>query len=227
MPTLPLSHKPTPYRGLIVVNFEEDMVTGRLESIKIKTDHLELRPPKPEDIDAYDAIFGNAENMALYLGCTRTREQTVQRLKMYVDMWSGRGKYGGIPYPYSGFAIVYKGQVIGNIVLGNGEEKGEAQIGLALNRDFHHMGIGKESVTAIVKGLAPELFKRGYQVNLHETNASGECIAGQLEYIKATASPKNTYSLHLLEDAGFLRHGYDEKTDRLDYRMTMKKLLTS
>lgn len=227
LPALPPPHKPNPYTGQIVVNFEENMDNGRLESVRIKTDRLELRPPTAEDIDEYDAIFGDAENMALYLGNSRTREQTLQRINMYVDRWFGRGKYDGTPYPYSGFAIVFEDQVVGNIALGNGDEKGEAQIGYALNREFHHMGIGKESTTAIVKGLAPELFKRGFLVNLHETNSSGESIAGELEYIKATAAPKNTYSWYVLEDAGLSRHGYDENADRFDYRVTMKELLAN
>ena len=159
--TLPPTHQPNPYTGQIVVNIKENGDTGRLESIRIKTDRLELRPATPEDIDGYDAIFGDAQNMALYLGGGRTREQTIQRLNMYADRWFGRGKYEGTPYPYSGFAIVYEGQVVGNIALGNGDEKGEAQIGYAINSKFQNLGIGKESTAAIVQGLAPELFKRG------------------------------------------------------------------
>lgn len=223
--TLPPTHQPNPYTGQIVVDFKEDGDTGRLESIRIKTDRLELRPATAEDIDAYDAIFGDAENMALYLGGGRTREQTIQRLNMYADRWFGQGKYEGTPYPYSGFAIVYEDQVVGNIALGNGDEKGEAQIGYAINSKFQHLGIGKESTAAIVQGLAPELFKRGYFINLHESSSSGEDMSGELTYIKATAAPKNTYSWYILEDTGFSRHGYDEKSDRFDYRVSIAELL--
>lgn len=224
--TLHSTHQPNPYTGQIAVHFEEDGQTGRLKSIRIKTDRLELRPATPEDIDAYDAIYGDAENMALYQGGRRSREQTIQCLNMYTDLWLGRGKYADTPYPYSGFAIVYKEQVVGNIVLGNGEEKGQAQIACAINSKFQGLGIGKEAITAIVQGLAPELFKKGYLINLHESSPSGESISGELNYIKATSAPKNTYSWYILEDIGFSRFGYDENSDRFDYRISIEKLLT-
>jgi RimJ/RimL family protein N-acetyltransferase len=118
---LPSTHSLTPYLGEIAVKFEEDLATGRLESIRIQTQKLELRPATTEDIDAYDAIFGDTDNMALYLDGGRTREQTMSRLNMYATRWLGRGKYNDSPYPYSGFAIIYKDEVVGNIALGDGD----------------------------------------------------------------------------------------------------------
>ena len=218
-------HMPNPYTGSIVVKFEEDLGTGKLESVTIKTDHLTMRPANAKDIEACDAIFGDEESMKLYLGGKRSHERTMQRLEMYATRWLGKGKYGGVPYPYSGFAVICEDKVIGSIVLRNGNCKGEAQIGGAGNRHFFNKSYGKEAATAIVQGYAPELFKRGYQVNLHETDKSGKSIEGNIVCITATASPKNTYSVNILEDVGFNREGYDAGSDRYHYRINIADII--
>jgi len=76
-----------------------------------------------------------------------------------------------------------------------------------------------------VRGYAPELLRRGYQVNLHEVDALGKSITGDIVYIKATASPKNVYSCNILEDVGFRIATYDKETDRFDYRISMADIM--
>lgn len=220
--SLPPSHKPSPYTGKIEVDFKQNKTNGQLEA-SIKTEHLELRPTAMKDLKTYRTIFCNKKNMALYYGGALTQDQTTERVKEYVNKWQGLKEYAGKPCPYSGFSIIYQNEVVGHIALGEGNEKGEAEIGYAIHRKYHHLGIAKEATAALVHGFVPKLLENGY-VNLEQSDSTD---SGPLEYIKATALPKNTYSWYVLEDAGFTRHGYDQTTGMFDYRISITQILST
>ncbi len=199
------------YRGISEINLFSDARAGL--SVTIDTDRLHIRPVEAteEEYDRYGALFGNKDVMEKYAtGQTKTREEMKARIH---DIWAKRWREHD---PYSGMAVLKKdtNEFVGHIVLGHGNEPGEAELAGLETRDFWGNGYGLEAATAIVREYAPITVREGYLLD-----------GKPLERIVATARPDNPASVAILENVGMQVVRAEEKygARRLHYETKLKQ----
>lgn len=188
------------------VGFDE---TDEGLTVTIDTERLRLTSVKQEDDRQYHAtLFGEADVMKKFgTGNTRNLEQVVERVKGWVDRWKNK-------IPFSSLAVRQQDDdnVIGQVVLGMGNNPGESELAYLFGKEHWGKGFGSEAVGSVVNQYAPELAKK-YE------------IQGQLfSTITATSRVDNVASIKILEKAGMKIEKQEEKFGdiRNHYRKTLK-----
>jgi len=195
------------YRGNSEINFFSDDRTGL--SVTIDTDRLHIRSVEAteDEYDRYAALFGSKDVMEKFAtGQTKTREEMQTRIN---DVWVKRWREHD---PYSGLAIFRKDtkEFVGHVVLGHGDQPGEAELAGLGNQGFWEKGYGSEAATAIVQEYAPATVQEGYLLE-----------GKPLEKIVATARPDNPASGRILEKIGMKFARAEEKHGAMRHHYAM------
>lgn len=144
---------------------------------ELRTSRLLLRPPRPDDVDAYLAIESDPE-YAIY-----GSRQSVDR----AGMERGLARIIAAPWhQHPEFAVVFEGQVVGRVVLTVDREHATAALGYGVARTCWGRGIATEAARAVVD---------------YSFEAFG------LEKVWARVDPRNVASVRVLEKLGMQREG--------------------
>jgi RimJ/RimL family protein N-acetyltransferase len=121
------------------------------------------------------------ENFAT--GKTKTREETAARVNKWAQRWEKRN-------PFSALRVFQKNMdhCMGHVILGYGEQPGEAELAGCGKKDFWKKGYGKEAARVLVQVYAPIIVKQGFLLD-----------GKPLTKIVATAQPTNLASIRILE----------------------------
>jgi RimJ/RimL family protein N-acetyltransferase len=169
-----------------------------------------MRAVNGEDVPFYQGLFANPTVMSMFAdGQVRSAADTRKRAE---DVWIKRFKDG---QPHGGMTVLNnKGQLIGNLVAGLGDEPGVSEIAYTYIPEVWGKGVGKSTVRAIVEEWAPEVRRIGLGL-AQETFATPEaircfqCFGKQaLSRLDATASPANKASWRILAANGFTAAQY-------------------
>ncbi len=152
-------------------------------SVVLETSRLTLRTAEPGDLDAMQALYGDAETMR-YIGAgdgVRTREQTARGIRRMMEHQESHG--------YSIWVVADRGagEVIGNCGLVLVEWEGpDVELAYMIRRDRWGEGIATEAAAACLEhGLGPL----------------------GLEQVIGLAYPENVASHRVMEKAGMRRIG--------------------
>ena len=186
------------------VTFETDAERG-LE-VQIWTEGLTLRSVKSNETDlaAYFQLYGDKQVMEKFAtGETKDNAYVKGRIGLWTDRWKKK-------IPFSSLAVEKRDEddaIIGQVVLGFGEEKGSSELAYLFKAKNWGQHIGTEAVSAVVQEYAPEVSRRGYKIN------------GQpFEKVVATARPDNPGSWKILEKTGMSRVRTEEKHGAIRYQ---------
>lgn len=151
--------------------------------VVLETSRLTLRTAEPGDLDAMQALYGDAETMR-YIGAgdgVRTREQTAQGIRRMMEHQESHG------YSIWVVAVRGAGEVIGNCGLVLVEWEGpDVELAYMIRRDRWGEGIATEAAAAcLAHGLGPL----------------------GLERVIGLAYPENVASHRVMEKAGMRRVG--------------------
>ena len=149
----------------------------------IEAPRVTLRRISEQDVDAFYAIFSDAEVMRYWSTPPLTdRDVAAKLIKEIDDDWQRRAllKWG--------LALRADGRLIGSVTLFNLDlNHRRSEIGYALARDHWGRGYMNEALMAVLKFAFEEL-------DLHR--------------IEADVDPRNAASIKTLERLGFQREGY-------------------
>jgi ribosomal-protein-alanine N-acetyltransferase len=177
-------------------------------SVTMDTEQLHITSVESKDCDDYVSLFGDAEVMGKYATCqTKTREETEKRVN---DSWVARWHNND---PYSGLAVFKNDtdEFVGHVVLGYGDQPGQAELAYLFKKAHWGKGYGKETVTAVVREYAPALFKQGYLLE-----------GKSLETITACARPDIPAAIKILEKVGMHKTGEGEKYGALRHHFAIE-----
>jgi ribosomal-protein-alanine N-acetyltransferase len=195
------------YRGDSEINFFLNE-QGEL-SVTIDTERLHIRSvaSTEADYDRYGALFGDQDAVNLFaVGATKTRAEIQARIdNVWVKRWKGND-------PYAGLAIFKRDtdDFLGHVVLGHGDEAGEAEIAGLSSRVNWRKGYGSEVGRLLVNEYAPATVQEGYTIE-----------GKPLERIAATASPSNPASCRILEKLGMKIVRVEEKYGSLRHHYSI------
>jgi ribosomal-protein-alanine N-acetyltransferase len=177
----------------VVFSFDE---TGRLNAT-IETERLLITSTKEGDIAHCADLFGDHEVMQTFAtGNTFTQEEVCERVNKWIRRWQEND-------PYTGFSVFEKSSrnFLGAVVIGHGDNPGEAEIAYLFRKAVWGQKYGSEAVHALVHKYAPETRKREYKT------LDGEI----LHTIVATAREDNIASWRILEKVGMRREKEEER----------------
>lgn len=170
------------------LNFETDEDTGALK-VTIDTERLHIESVTSDRVTNYCDLLGNGEVMAKFgTGEAWSIAQTTQRVNLWVDRWIRND-------PFSSFSVSKNDddKFIGHVVLGHGDESGQAELAYVFNKPYWSHGYGNETVTSVVNEYAAELHQRDYKID-------GVTFSSMI----ATARDDNQPSSKILENAGMV-----------------------
>ena len=166
-----------------------------IEPTELHTDRLLLRPFQSDDADALFAIYGDADVAYFALPAPVTLRDVEQSLAVNMQTrWSDR--------PY--FAVIFAGEVVGDIVLQMDHPNRTANLGYTITRKHWGKGFATEAVRAVVD----------YAFRTFD-----------LAKVYARADPRNIGSVRVMEKLGMQREGLlrshvlrrGERADRVYY----------
>ncbi len=167
------------------IDFSLDPHSGL--SVTIKTANLTMRSVMEADLEHYLPLYSNPDVMTKFAdGKVRTRDQVAARIKTLCERWQNND-------PYSGFTVFTRnsGEFVGSVLLGHGDNSGEAELaGLGLP-SFWSKGYGTEAATALVKEYAPATLAQKYTLK-----------GKALETITTTARTDNLASVAISKKLG-------------------------
>jgi len=144
---------------------------------ELRTARLLLRPPRPEDADAYFEIASDPEFAHFGSRQTIDREATGRALARIIAMpWEQRPE----------FAIVLEGQVVGRVMLDVDRLNRIAALGYGIGRPWWERGLATEAARAALD---------------YAFEALG------VAKVWARADPRNVGSVRVLEKLGMQREG--------------------
>ena len=205
--SFPTALRAQTYNGSSQVSFSVNQHDALLVTIDTQRLHMRSLKSSEEDRNSYVALFSDPEVMGKYAtGKPKTKEETETRIKeTWVKRWHEND-------PYSALAVFKKdtAEFIGHVVIGHGDEAGQAELAYLFNKDHWRQGYGTEAVTAVVKEYAPATVAEGYTLD-----------GSPLETITATARPDNPASIKILEKLGMDKTGKDEKYGALRHHYSI------
>ncbi len=146
------------------------------------------RKEQPLEIDYFNRLFGDAENMRLYeCGVPLPEAEIKNRYDEACKLWY-------IKNPFSFFTVEDKetGEFFGQIDMMDSTVTNTSEIGIAIDKQHWRKGIGTEVTVAHSYYWAPYLRENGYHVNKNQT----------FDTIFGTADPKNG-TAKIFRDAGY------------------------
>lgn len=164
---------------------DEDHLHATIDTERL---HLQSVQSNERNYNCYAALFGDPIVMSKFAsGQTRSREEMVTRID---EVWTKRWEQKD---PYSGFAVFEQTSdaFLGHVMLGHGDEPGEAEVAYLFMKTHWGKGVGTEAVTAVVKDYAPATVAEGYLLD-----------GKPLEKIRATSRQDNPASMKLLSKLG-------------------------
>lgn len=176
------------------------------EPITIETENLLLRPIQEKDKLLYQNLFSDAQTMLKYadtekriseIGEASWQKEQQEKIAKRVDIWVQRWKDQD---PFGAFAIFNKKTkaFIGHIVVGHGDNPGEASLAYVIMREEWKKGYGTQAVGAIVNQYLPALIK----VHLECRGKPLQVEGAPFSELTATTRKDNVYSVRILEKAG-------------------------
>jgi len=165
-------------------------------TVTIDTERLRLTSvTEKEKKSFYTYLYGDQEVMEKFAtGETRTQQAVQRRVTTWIDRWQSKN-------PFSSLAVnTHDDEFVGQVVLEEGDNPGESELGYLFAKKHWRQGFGTEAVTPVVKLYAHELAKKQYKIN------------GQpLTTIVATARTDNIGSVKILEKTGMTLEKEEEK----------------
>lgn len=130
------------------------------------------------------------------------RRYTHEDAEKTVDLLRTRFETGN---PFSGFALLDKGKVVGLLRIGFDDDPRKIQIAGMGMQDYQNKGIGKKALDWILREYLPMLHSHGYRLPVF--GSDGKTVKEWVDLSKtcvvATVHPDHHHCNHLLSKAGF------------------------
>ncbi|MBA3660592.1 MAG: GNAT family N-acetyltransferase [Gammaproteobacteria bacterium] len=168
------------------LTFKKNKTTGELH-VNLETERLYIESVTTAYLYDYANLLGNPDVMTKFGdGKAWDFDYTKNRVGTWVERWNAND-------PFSSLSISKNDDdnFIGHVVLGYGDEPGQAEIAYVFDKSTWGHGYGKEAVSAVVNEYAPELIRQDYQVKGKDFTS-----------ITATARPDNEASVRILKSVG-------------------------
>ncbi|TWT16743.1 GNAT family N-acetyltransferase [Streptococcus sp. sy010] len=138
----------------------------------IETPRLRLRPLSLADAEDYHEFNMDDDLLKYSYMASRTKEESLEELVLW-NLKTPLGRYG--------IELLSEGKIIGNSSIRLDDTNTKAEIGITLNRHYHHQGYARETLAAL----------RDLAVSMPTVN-----------YLKASCNQDNQASRAVLEAIG-------------------------
>jgi RimJ/RimL family protein N-acetyltransferase len=176
------------------------------ERIELETDRLFVRAIQTEDTPNYQRVWSDKETMLKYsdnegqikaLGEEKWAENQQAAIAKRIDLLVKRWKEKD---PFSAFAVFKKDtdEFVGHVVVGHGDNPGEASLAYVIYKPYWNQGFGTEAVEAVVKKIFPALKKIHEEIYQKPLEVEG----APFTELTATARLDNPYSIKILQKMG-------------------------
>jgi len=190
-------------------------------SITIETKDLILRPIQETDLDFMQTVYTDFDTMKLYTDNEKRFEESGEQIWKEQQMKAVKGRVDTFvkrwtsQNPFSGFLICKKIEdqstcstiPIGFIVAGFGDKPGQLETAFAIKKEEQGKGYGSQAVHDVVQRYIPALIANHYKIYGQPLNAEGAPVTQMV----ATARLDNHPSIRVLEKAGMVQTGKDQK----------------
>jgi len=181
------------YSGYVSIDFEPDSVT-------IQTKRLVIRSVRQSDKANYERLFQSDATKTYADGAKKDAAWVANRINTWVKRWQqAHDRFSGFAIHKKGWCRCLRPTFIGHIVLGHGDNPGEAELAYILLPEYQNKHYGSEAGTAIAQ-YASHLAHRAEKVE-----------DAPLKLVTATCKIDNIASAKICRNIGMIEKKEEEK----------------